>query len=135
MDGDDDDEDHVSQKYDAIYTAAGNTKKKVFYSKENKRRLALYAGESEVDFEIRNINWKCTEDDFQRNFLTKHGFGDNFEFYYNERNRFTGTAFVTVDKKLAEKLLSFHDYVIFLQMELNEIEILGKKFENKRYGS
>jgi len=61
--------------------------------------------------EIKNINFKCSAEEFGAEFLKKNKLPENsYEFDVNERGRFSGTCFITLDKADALKLLDFNGY-------------------------
>jgi len=70
--------------------------------------LDLYLPGHDAEVEVRNINWKTTEDEFEK-FLgdKKIGFSD-FEFGTNNKGQFNGTCTVTLDKQNALKLIELH---------------------------
>jgi hypothetical protein len=87
-DYDDDDEDDIQADY----------------AKEaNRKRLENMKGD--VEFQVKNINYKATEDDFE-DFLKKEKIEFvTFEFEYLDDGRSRGVAYVTLTKANAEKFI------------------------------
>lgn len=93
---DDDGEEHLGH-YDNIYLNI-----------ENKRVLANYLKDQEINIEIRNMNYNSTEADFESFLKNKHIEFIEFEFEYDNRDRFRGICYITLDKINAEKLIEFN---------------------------
>jgi len=90
-------EDQVLEDFDKIYT---NT--------ENKKVIETDIPEKEIEFEVKNINYKATEDDFEK-FLEKNDLKwIDFEFEYDNRDRFTGFAFIRFEKSEAQKFIALN---------------------------
>lgn len=84
---------------------------------ENKKKIAQYLPDHDIDVEIENINFKVSEDAFKKEFLQRHGIKETkLEFYYdqNRGNRFTGTCLVTLDLANCSKLIEFDGEVILI---------------------
>jgi hypothetical protein len=74
------------------------------YAKEaNRKRLENMKGD--IEFQVKNINYKATEDDFE-DFLKKEKIDFiTFEFEYLDDGRSRGIAYVTLTKANAEKFI------------------------------
>jgi len=73
--------------------------------------LATYLKDENIDVEIRNMNFKITEDDFEKFLINKKIEWIEFEFEYDDKNRFRGICYVVLDKENAEKLIEFNGSV------------------------
>lgn len=80
------------------------------YAKEaNRKRIEGMKGD--VEFQVKNINFKASEDDFEE-FLNKEKIAFiNFEFEYLDDGRSRGVAYVTLDKANAEKFIDLDNKV------------------------
>ena len=57
------------------------------------------------------MSFQCTEDDFEKFLISKKIDWIEFEFEYDQRNRFTGTCYLIIDKQNAEKLIELNGQV------------------------
>jgi hypothetical protein len=96
--GDDGDyEDEHLHKYENIYSNA-----------ENNRLLAFYLPDQEIEMEVKNLNYRSTEKEYEE-FLAKNKIQCiEFEFCTNDRNQFNGTVYMKLDRANAEKLIEFN---------------------------
>jgi hypothetical protein len=92
-DGDEDDLGH----YDNIYLNI-----------ENKKTLAKCLKDEEVEVEVRNLDYRSNEDQFEKFLVDKNIAWIEFEFEYDDRDRFRGICYMTVDKANAEKFIEFN---------------------------
>jgi len=137
-DGDIEDvEDQVLEDFDKIYTNTGNKYFRwkfltfMFYL-ENKKVIETDIPEKEIEFEVKNINYKATEDDFEK-FLEKNDLKwIDFEFEYDNRDRFTGFAFIRFEKSEAQKFIALNGkvYFFFMNFFLNLKGFPRKIFKN-----
>ena len=79
----------------------------------NRKRLENIKGD--VELQVKNINYKATEDDFE-DFLHKEKIEFiDFEFEYLDDGRSKGIAYVTLNKANAEKLIDLDNKVNFAE--------------------
>lgn len=67
--------------------------------------------DEDIGVEMRNLNFKISEDEFE-NFLVQRKIEwIEFEFEYDNYDRFRGICYITLDKLNAEKLIEFNGSV------------------------
>jgi len=70
--------------------------------------IELYNDKQDIEVEVSNLNWKFSEDDFDA-YLTKNKIEYvQFEYEYDDRDRFTGRVYLSVTKVNADKLCDHH---------------------------
>ena len=74
--------------------------------------LQNYLKDQEINIEIRNMNFNSTENDFENFLKNKQIEYIEFEFEYDNRDRFRGICYITLDKTNAEKLIEFNGSVL-----------------------
>jgi len=107
-DYDDDDEDDIQ----ADYAKEGKgILKRWFYLNYKANRKKLENMKGDIEFQVKNINYKATEDDFE-DFLNKEKIEFiAFEFEYLDDGRSRGIAYVTLDKTNAGKFIDLDNKV------------------------
>lgn len=83
--------------------------------------MAKCLKDEEVEIEVRNMNYQTNEDAFEKFLIDKNISWIEFEFEYDNRDRFRGICYMTVDKENAEKFIEFNGAV-------RDIFVLRKSF-------
>jgi len=116
QDDDDGDDEHMGH-YDNIYLNI-----------ENKKTLAKCLKDEEVEIEIRNMDYRTNEDQFEKFLVGKTISWVEFEFEYDDRDRFRGICYMTCDKTNAEKFIEFNgNKVLGREIKIN----VSRKKENE----
>jgi len=101
---------------------------------ENKKTLAKCLKDEEVEIEIRNLNYQFNEDQFEKFLVDKNILWVEFEFEYDDRDRFRGICYMTCDKANAEKFIEFNGTVLrycISQAKIFSIENYGKRYQSQ----